>query len=317
MNKIIPKKLLEIPDRYLSKARLRGTVEEFEYDTYDAFTYQNKDTPIKKRALVYLPYDYDDKKKYDIFYLIHGAGGDERTYLNGDSLITDERFKSFGFKNIIDHSIEDGKIDPVIIVCPTYNNVNVAESGSGKEKDNFYYGRTIELTKYFYREIVNDLIPAVETTYSTYSEDGSKDSLIASRDHRCIGGFSMGSVATWYAFNKCLSYFRYFIALSGNLGDGAVEDAAVSASGYGPGDFFIYSATGSEDFARDNMHRQIMNMGNIYSDNFRFSDTMERGNLSYRELEGAVHNYNYANQYIFNALIFFFGSIINSDDLSN
>ncbi len=44
---------------------------------------------------------------------------------------------------------------------------------------------------------------------------------------------------------------------------------------------------------------------------------MERGNLSYRELEGAVHDYSYANQYIYNALMFFFGSIISQENNDN
>lgn len=31
--------------------------------------------------MVYLPYDYNDNKKYEILYLMHGAGGNNSTLM--------------------------------------------------------------------------------------------------------------------------------------------------------------------------------------------------------------------------------------------
>ena len=48
-----------------------------------------------------------------------------------------------------------------------------------------------------------------------------------------------------------------------------------------------------------------MSMGRYFTDSFQFTDTEEGGNLSYREKENAVHDYAYANQYIYNGPQFF------------
>lgn len=297
MRKRIPQHLEDIPKGYLSPARKQGHVESFTYSTYEAFSYDTKTQPIQKQALVYLPYGYDASKPYNIFYLMHGGWGDERTYLGPDEPGTKSHFRSYGFKNILDHAIQDGKIAPLIVVCPTYNNYSNDDSGD--------YQLAIRLTALYPQELRNDLIPAVESHYSTYAADVTAEGLRASRDHRGFGGFSMGSVTTWHVFNHCLDYFHYFLAMSGNCGDGRVQDAAVKRSGMGLRDFFLYTATGSEDFAHSAFHHQVMNLGERYTDSFRFSDTQTGGNLSYRELPGAEHDYKYANQYIYNGLQFF------------
>ena len=86
----------------------------------------------------------------------------------------------------------DGKIEPMIVVCPTYNNES--------EEDSADYSLALQLTENYHNELVNDLIPAVEGTYSTYAEETSPEGLRASRDHWAFCGFSMGSVATWRTF---------------------------------------------------------------------------------------------------------------------
>lgn len=106
-------------------------------------------------------------------------------------------------------------------------------------------------------------------------------------------------------FNHCLDYFHYFIVMSGNCGDGRVQNDTVKRSGLNQNGFFLFTATGSEDFAHSAFKHQVMNLGKRYTDSFRFADTQAEGNLSYRELPGADHDYKYANQYIYNGLQFF------------
>lgn len=76
----------------------------------------------------------------------------------------------------------------MIVVCPTYNNESDTESSD--------YSLALELTDNYHNELINDLIPAVESTYSTYAADTTPDGLRESRDHRAFCGFSMGSVTT-------------------------------------------------------------------------------------------------------------------------
>ncbi len=172
-------------------------------------------------------------------------------------------------------------------------------------KDSFDFSFAIRLAGLFPQELMNDLIPSVESHYSTYVKSFDPDGLRESRDHRGFGGFSMGSVATWHVFDHCLDYFRYFITMSGNCGDGSQQDESVKRSCFGMNDFFMFTATGTADFAYDGFRQQVMTMGRYYTDSFRFADTQSEGNLSYREKRGATHDYAFANQYIFNGLQFF------------
>lgn len=298
MNRI-PTELEEIPREYLKTAAHAGTVEAFQYDTYEALSYRSKRQKIRKSALIYLPCGYNPEKQYNVFYLMHGGGGDEKTYLGNHEGLAKQPWYSYGFKNLLDHAIEDRKLQPMIVVCPTYNNQS--------SRDSWDFDLAIRLTSLYPQELMNDLVPAVESHYSTYAKTVTAEGLRASRDHRGFGGFSMGSVATWHVFDHCLEFFRYFITMSGNCGNGSQQDAAVKRAGLGLTDFFLFTATGTEDFACGGFRQQVMNMGRYFTDSFRFADTQAEGNLAYREKKGATHDYAFANQYIYNGLRFYWG----------
>ena len=53
-----PEEITEIPKEYFSAAREQGILEELYYTTYESMTYNEKTQELKKRAIVYLPYDY-------------------------------------------------------------------------------------------------------------------------------------------------------------------------------------------------------------------------------------------------------------------
>jgi predicted peptidase len=231
----IPQELKEIPNEYFRPSSQPGTLVELYYDTYESFSYSEKSKIIKKRAIVYLPYGYDKNRKYDVFYLMHGGWGDETTMLG-----TPDRPSPL--KNIIDNAIAAGEIRPLIIVCPTYNNTN--ENGL----DSASFSLAMQLTRNYHNELVNDLIPAVEGTYSTYAASTSREYLIASRDHRGFGGFSMGAVATWRTFQYALDYFRYFLPMScGTTLDD--EEIFATARRHDLNDYFVFIITGTNDFA--------------------------------------------------------------------
>ena len=190
-----------------------------------------------------MPYGYTDEQPYNVLYLSHGGWSNETTIMGTDTNPTT-------FKNVVDHGIEDGLIEPLIIVLPTYNNTSPEDSGD--------YGLALRLTDNFHNELVNDLIPAAESTYSTYAEDVSVEAIEASRDHRGFGGFSMGSVNTWRTFEHALPYFRYFMPMSGSLSsDGELLEGTIEDSGYTSDDFFIFAMTGTDDFAYPGFKNQI------------------------------------------------------------
>ena len=244
-----------------------------------------------KEAWVYVPYGYDENKKYNVFYLSHGGWSNETTIMGTDK-------DPHSFKNVLDHAIEDGKIKPLIIVLPTYNNTSKEDSGD--------YSLAIQLTNQFHNEIVNDLIPAVESKYSTYAESVTKEGLEASRDHRGFGGFSMGSVNTWNTFRYCMDYFRYFMPMSGSYStDGQYMADLVRQQGYSSDDFFIFAASGTSDFAYHAFKAQIMAMAQDSDGMFKFANNETDGNLSFLEREGYEHDQKACDEYTYNGLRFF------------
>ena len=101
----------------------------------------------------------------------------------------------------------------------------------------------------------------------------------------------MGSVNTWNTFRYCLDYFRYFMSMSGNYGtDGQYMANLVKQQGYGPDDFFIFSASGTSDFAYLAFKIQIMSMAQDSDGMFQLANNEADGNLSFLEREGYEHD---------------------------
>lgn len=291
---VIPDKLEYIPDSYKQPATQQGTLNKLTYQTWESFTYENHTQRLTKDAWVYLPYDYLQDQQYNIFYLSHGGWSNETTLMGTDRNPT-------YFKNVIDHAIEDGKMQPMILVLPTYNNTSESDSGD--------YSLALELTDQFHNELINDLIPAVESKYSTYAKDTTLEGLKESRDHRGFGGFSMGSVNTWCTFRYCLDYFRYFMPMSGSYStDGDYMAQLVKEQGYKPEDFFIFAASGSDDFAYSSFRSQIMAMENASDNTFRFGTSESNGNLAFLVREGYSHDATANYEYMYNGLCFFWNS---------
>lgn len=282
-----PQELKEIPSSYYSAAKEQGTLVELSYETYESMSYEQKSQKIMKRAIVYLPYNYDEEERYPTFYLMHGGWSNETTWLGTPD--QPERFK-----NVIDHVIANQEMEPMIIVCPTYNNLSGSDSGD--------YGLAIKLTENYHNELVNDLMPVVEGTYSTYAEGTTAEDFRNSRDYRGFGGFSMGSVATWRTFEYCLDYFRYFMPSSGSLTtNGGYMDEIVKNFGRTWDEFFILAMTGTDDFAASAFERQIESMRE-YTESFRYSDSESEGNLTYRIKEGYSHDGKASTEYAYNGL---------------
>lgn len=71
---------------------------ELSYETYESMSYEQKSQKITKRAIIYLPYYYDEEERYPVFYLMHGGWSNETTWLGTPD-------QTERFKNVIDHAI--------------------------------------------------------------------------------------------------------------------------------------------------------------------------------------------------------------------
>lgn len=295
--------LLPIPAEYAQEASEQGEVVRLDYTTVD---YVNPGRSLEKYAYVYLPHGFnatDPETQYDALYLLHGGGGNAERYFDGAG-------QSSQFKRILDHMIQNGELKPMIVVTPTFypiGNTDSSVSTAGAA------------AAHFSEELVNDLIPAVESAYPTYAETTDASGLKASRDHRGFGGFSMGSVAAWYVFADCLDYFRYFLPMSGDCwiageraggsdpaGTAAALANALKESGYGANDFFIHAMTGTSDMAYDALASQIEAMKE--AEGFAFGADTSENNLYFSVLEGGTHDYDSIRRYLYNAMSVFWGA---------
>ena len=210
---------------------------------------------------------------------MHGGGENENTLFGGEG-------ENFELKRILDIMIAKGEIDPMIVVTPS-----------------FYKGQDDTAT--FYKELLVDIIPAVETEFNTYMEGtGTLDEIKASREHRAFGGFSMGSACTWEVFANCLNYIKYYVPLSGECwcapaGQQAAEflrDVVLNAETQ---DFMIYAATGSADIAYPRMNAMMEDMKK-FTDVFKFDQDITVGNTYFMVADSGTHAWNFVNQYLWN-----------------
>ena len=253
----------DLPEHYQTPAENPGRVIEIAYTTYnnvtaaDLFMPPNAgfrmtagDEKVVKHVMVYLPAGYDEsEKRYPILYLLHGSTSSPLRYLNPEEPTI--------LQNILDHMIEDARIEPMIVVAATY----YPEDEMVK---NLPLAMKVQLVRSFPDEMVNDIIPQVEKKVRTYAASTSKADIAASREYRAIAGFSLGGVATWYTFQQQMQAFKWFVPISeagwddGEGGLSGILDSDVSAQaiydsvkeqGFGAEDFMLFVATGSDDEA--------------------------------------------------------------------
>lgn len=142
-------------------------------------------------------------------------------------------------------------------------------------------------------------------------ESPGEAGILASRNHRAIGGFSLGSITTWYVFEQAFAYSRMYLPMSGDnwsqgmYGGAYYPDATakfladlVNASPY-KNDFYVWYAVGTEDVRIDQTHNQALAMAKL-------TDTFNSTNFSYHMKEGGRHDFNAVWEFCYHALQFFF-----------
>lgn len=132
----------------------------------DTIRYHSKTVGNIRKAVTYTPPGYSKHIKYPVLYLLHGIGGDEKEWLNGGKP-----------QVILDNLYAAGKLEPMIVVMP-----NGRAMKDDRPVGNIMSKDKVEAFSVFEKDLLNDLIPAVEKKYNV-----NKD-----REHRAIAGLSMG-----------------------------------------------------------------------------------------------------------------------------
>ncbi|MBR2324388.1 MAG: hypothetical protein IKA39_05845 [Clostridia bacterium] len=210
-----------------------GTLEKV---YYTADSYSSGET-YDKYVLVYLPYGYDQNdtsKKYNVVYFQHGNNS------TIDIIFSAKALKMFD--NIFYYT----DIEPVIFVNTSF--YSVIDDPTSKATDGWTDGGDFE----FHKEILQDIVPLVESKYNTYTTSFDDEGLKASRDHRAFTGYSRGGRCTWNMFINAFEYFKWWSPMSGGVSFEGSTQVAMEAFervketiDAHPGlDFFLFPASG-------------------------------------------------------------------------
>ncbi len=162
------------------------------HGTISKVWYRSDVLDMDRRVYVYTPPGYEGSTgKYPVFYLLHGAGGDEDAWTNMGRAA-----------QIMDNLIAGGKAKPMIVVMP---NGNANQAGaqnevppipSQGEQGMAMYQR---LAGKFEAHLVKDLVPFIEKNFRTQT----------GKDNRAIAGLSMGGAQTQTITNDNPGMFSY------------------------------------------------------------------------------------------------------------
>ena len=132
----------------------------------ETITYSSKTVGVDRKVVIYTPPGFSKTEKYPVLYLLHGIGGDENEWLNGGRPDV-----------ILDNLYADGKLKPMIVVMP-----NGRAMKDDRAEGNIMAPDKVQAFATFERDLLNDLIPFIEKKYPVLTD----------REHRAIGGLSMG-----------------------------------------------------------------------------------------------------------------------------
>jgi enterochelin esterase family protein len=165
--------------------------------------YESKNLGSSRMVYVYTPPGYEGgKDKYPVLYLLHGNGQIEASWTwTGKANL------------ILDNLIADGKAKPMIVVMP-YGHVQREIKPSPPPAPGSAAGDSQAIEK----ELLTEVKPLVEGKYRVLTD----------RDHRAIGGLSMGAAQSLSIGLHNLDSFAYIAAFSGG-GNAAEWQKADSA----------------------------------------------------------------------------------------
>jgi len=140
------------------------------HGTIHTETFTCQTTGITKRCCIYTPPGYEGtKKKYPVFYLLHGIGDDETGWKVKGSA-----------DNILDNMLAKGKMKPMIVVMP--NGFLSGESPAEHIQGGGTPWKKMPDAQKFDDYLVKDVMRVAEAKYRVRAD----------RAHRAIAGLSMG-----------------------------------------------------------------------------------------------------------------------------
>jgi len=173
-------------------------VQEVPHGTVSRIWYHSEAAGFDRRLTVYTPSGYETSgKRYPVFYLLHGIGGDEEAW------ITQGRTSQ-----ILDNLIAQGKAQPMIVVM---TNGNISQEAAPLENATGYTVPTMGLPKTMegsFEAAFPEIVKFIDKTYRTISQKKS----------RAIAGLSMGGFHSKFISQNNPDMFNYIGLFSAAIG---------------------------------------------------------------------------------------------------
>ena len=164
-----------------------------------------KQDGLNRRLSVYTPAGYETSgKRYPVFYLLHGMGGDEEAWLTQGRTA-----------QILDNLIAQGKAEPMIVVM---TNGNISQEAAPGETSDGFVPPSMSLPKTMEGSFESSFMEVVKFIDSNYRT-------IAKKQGRAIAGLSMGGFHSKFISLNNPDTFDYVGLFSAALG---VTDPTVS-----------------------------------------------------------------------------------------
>jgi enterochelin esterase-like enzyme len=208
--------------------------------------YESKVMGFTRTLWVYTPPGYDtSKKSYPVLYLLHGNGEEVSGWVrNGRANI------------ILDNLLEQGKIQPMIVVMPQGH----ALQAPGVEPLKRVTGETSMFSPLFPKDLLGQIIPLIDKSYRVKT----------SRDSRAIAGLSMGGGQALSIGLEHPELFKYVLGYSSAIGPNFLDiqdvlnkvtaDPRAANRDFG----LIWISCGRQDFlykANESLHEDLTNHG--------------------------------------------------------
>lgn len=221
------------------------SVQDVPHGTVSSRWYESKKLQMRRRVNVYTPAGYENsKKKYPVFYLLHGNACDENSWLDLGRAA-----------QILDNLIAQGKAEPMIVVM---TNGNPAQQAAPAYFGDTYTNANTMPGIAAFPDTFSEVIAFVESNYRTINK----------KEGRAIAGFSMGGGHAFTISKDMPNTFDYvglFSAAGSNISrdEEKAKLLTMKKNGYK----LYYIGCGTDDFLYRNVlayNKQLDDIGFKY-----------------------------------------------------
>ncbi|MCH5233831.1 MAG: esterase [Muribaculaceae bacterium] len=234
-------------------------VNDVPHGTVSRVWYASPGLNKKRRMTIYTPAGYEDSNEsYPVFYLLHGAGGDEEAWI------------ALGrTAQILDNLIAEGKAAPMIVVM---TNGNPSQEAAPGETSEGFIQPTMDVSRMNAGEFETsfpDVVNYVDKHYRTKAD----------KAHRAIAGLSMGGFHSLHTSKLYPDMFDYVGLFSAAIFPFEGRDQAPVyqdfegklKTQFEKNPKLYYIAIGDKDF--------------LYNDNVKFREILDANNYPYEYYE--------------------------------